>query len=150
MFDHKISKFFSNNLVNRKTLYSWNNFSSSFYVIRVGVSQELALFPILSTLYLSLIFHILENHLKNLKIPVSFLSFVDDGLFISQNKSLSISNTNLFYSYNVILNHLTKFGLVLEHNKTKVFYFSRSHKVFIPPPLDLFSLDGPHLLPKTT
>jgi len=43
--------------------------------------------PILFTLYLSPIFHIFEKKTKNLKITVSFLSFIDDGLFISQEKS---------------------------------------------------------------
>jgi len=70
-FDYKVSKFFSNYLVNRKTKYLWNNFSSPFYNIDTGVGQGLAL------------------------SPISFLSFIDDGLFISQNKSLSISNINL-------------------------------------------------------
>ena len=32
---------------------------------------------------LSLFLYILENHLKNLKIPVSIIFFVDNGLFIS-------------------------------------------------------------------
>ena len=38
----------------------------------------------------------------------------------------------------------------MEHNKTKVFHFSRSHGAFIPPLLDLSSLGGPYLLLKTT
>jgi len=66
-FDQKVSTFFSNYLVNRKTKYLWNNFSPPLCNIDVGIGQELALSPILSTLYLSLIFHILENHLKILK-----------------------------------------------------------------------------------
>ena len=143
-------KFFSNYLVNIKTKYSWNNFSSPFYNIDIEVGQGLALSLILSALYLSPIFYILENCLKNLKIPISFLSFVNDGLFISQNKSISVSNANLFCSYNVILSLLTKFDLVIKYNKTKVFHFSRSHKVFNPPPLDLSPLGRLHLLPKTT
>jgi len=49
-FDQKISIFFSNYLVNRKTKYLWNNFSSSLCNVDVGVSQGLALFPILSAL----------------------------------------------------------------------------------------------------
>ena len=142
-------KFFSNYLVNGKTKYSWNDFSSLFYNIDVGVGQGSALSLILSALYLSPIFHILENCLKNLKIPIPFLSFIDDRLFISQNKSISVSNTNLFYSYNVISSLLTKFGLIMEYNKIKVFHFSKSYRAFNPPPLDLFSLGGLRLLPKT-
>jgi len=65
-------------------------FLFSILYIDVGVGQGLALSPILFALYLSSIFHILENHLKNLKISISFLSFIDDRLFISQNKSISV------------------------------------------------------------
>ena len=142
-------KFFSNYLVDRKTKYLWNNFSSPFYNIDIGVGQGSALSPILFALYLSSIFYILENYLKNLKIPISFLSFVNDGLFISQNKSISVSNVNLFYSYNVISSLLTKFSLVMEHNKTNVFYFSKLHGAFNSPPLDLFPLGELYLLLKT-
>ena len=51
--------------------------------------------------------------------------------------SLLISNSCLFYSYNVITNLLDKFSLIVEHSKSKVFHFSRLHGLFNPPPLDL-------------
>ena len=51
--------------------------------VNVRVGQRSALSPILSTLYLSPLLYILENWLKNLKIPISILSFVDNGLFIA-------------------------------------------------------------------
>jgi len=41
-------------------------------------------------------------------------------------------------------------GLVVEHRKTDIFHFSRSHRVFNPPPLDLSVLGGPILLSKET
>ena len=145
-FDHKILTLFSNYLVNRKTKYLWNSFSSPLCNVGVGVDQESALSLILSVLYLSPIFHILE---KILKIPISILSFVDDGPFISQNKSFSVFNMNLFYSYNII-STLIKFRLVMEHGKTEVFHFSRRHRVFNSPPLDLTPLDGFILFSKTT
>jgi len=110
----------------------------------------LALLPILSALYLSPIFYILKNHLKNLKIPISIPSFVDDGLFIAQYKSISISNMNLYCSYNVISTLLMRFGLVVEYGKTEGFYFSRLYGAFNPPPLDLTLLGGSTLLSKTT
>jgi len=50
--------------------------------VNVGVGQGSALSPILSTLYLSPFLYILENRFKNLKIPTSILSFIDDSLFI--------------------------------------------------------------------
>jgi len=149
-FDPKVSIFFRNHLVGRKTKYLWNNFSSPFCNVDISVKQDLALSPILSALYLSLIFHILEKHLKNLKIPISFLSFVDDSLFISQHKSIQVLNANLFYSYNIVSTLLTKFSLVVKHGKSEVFHFSRSHGNFNPPPLDLSPLRDPTLLPKNT
>jgi len=92
--------------------------------VDVGVGQGLALSSILSALYILPVFHIFKKHLKILKIPVSILSFVDNGLFIVQNKSLTVSNSILFCSYNIVSSILGKFGLVLEYGKTEVFYFS--------------------------
>ena len=148
-FNFKVSNFFKNYLVGRKTKYLWNSISSPYCNVDISASQRLALSPILSALYLSLIFYILENHLKNLKISILLLSCIDNGLFITQHKSISISNANLFCSYNVISFLLTRFGLVIEHSKTEVFYFSRLHGIFNSPPLDLTVLEGPILLPKT-
>ena len=88
--------------------------------------------------------------LKNLENTHLYLSFVNNGLFISQNKSISHSNANLFDSYNVISSLLMRCGLVVEHEKTNVFHFSRSQGVFNPSPLDLSVLGGPILLPKNT
>ena len=148
--DQKVLAFFKNYLVGRKTKYLWNRFLSPFCNINIGVGQDSALSSILSALYFSPIFHILEKQLKILKIPISIISFVDDGLFISQNKSISLLNANLFCSYNVISSLFMKFGLVMEYKKTEVFYFSRLHGVFNPHPLDLTPIRGPVLLHKTT
>ena len=43
---------------------------------------------------------------------------------------------------------LSKFGLIIEHSKTDVFHFSRAHRAFNPPPLDLSPINSPVLLPK--
>jgi len=143
--DQKISMFFKNYLIGRKTKYLWNNFISPFFNVNIGVGQESALSPILSALY---VFHSFENCLKILKIPIFIISFVDDGLFISQNKSILYSNANLFYCYNIILSLLMKCDLVVEHGKTDIFHFSRSHGLFNLPPLNLSSLGGLVLLLK--
>jgi len=142
--------FFKNYLIGRKTKYLWNKFISPPFNINVGVRQGSALSPILSTLYLSPVFLSLENHLKILKIPIFIIFFVDNSIFISQNKYISHSNANLFCCYNIILFLLTKYGLVVEYGKTDIFYFSRSHRVFNPPPLDLSSFRTSVLLPKET
>jgi len=66
-FNLRVSHFFGNYLVGRKTKYFWNNFSSSYFDINISVRQDFALSP---TFYLSLIFHVFEKRLKRLKIPV--------------------------------------------------------------------------------
>ena len=124
-FNIKVSNFFKNYLIGRKITYLWNNFSSPLHNIDIGVGQGSVLSPILLALYFSSIFYILDKQLKNLKIPVSILSFVDNGLFISQKKSIHTLNTNIFCSYNIVSNILTKFSLIVKHGKTEVFHFSR-------------------------
>jgi len=126
----------------------WNDFSSPVFDINVRVGQGSALSPILSSLYLSLFLYILEKRLKILKIPVSILFFVDNGLIITQNNSFDISNSHLSCSYNVLSKLLNSFSLIIEHSKTEIFHFSRSQGIFNPPPLDLSPLGGPILRPK--
>jgi len=149
-FNQCISSFFTDYLVNRKTNYSWTSFSSPTFNINVRVGQGSALSPILSALYLSSFIYILENQLKNLKIPTSFISFMDDDLFISQSNSIDISISRLYCSYNILTNLLEKFGLVVKHSKTEIFHFNRFHGIFNPPPLDLSPLGGNALLPSNT
>ena len=144
-FNNHIISFFANYLMDRKMNYFWNNFTSPIFNVNVGVGQGSVLSFILSALYLSLFFYILEKYLKNLNIPIFIISFVDDRLFISQSKSLHTSNCHLFYSYNIIIKLLEKFDLIVEHSKTDIFHFNRSHGVFDPPPLDLSSIRGPIL-----
>jgi len=146
--DLKVTSFFVDYLVRRKTNYVWNKISSPTYEVNIGVGQGSALSPILLALYLSLFLYILENHLKNLNIPVSLISFIDDGLIISQNKLINILNSQLFYSYNVLTRLLDKFRLIIEHMKTETFHFNRLHGMFNPPPLDLSFIGGPILHPK--
>ena len=89
----KVSKFFVNYLVQRKTNYAWNNMQSPDFEVNIGVGQESVLSPILLALYLTPFLHILEKCSKDLKIPISMLSFVDNGLIIAQNSSILILNS---------------------------------------------------------
>jgi len=141
-FDNHIISFFANYLMDRKTNYFWNNFMFPVFNINVGVGQGSVLSLILSALYLLPFIYILENCLKNLKIPISIISFINDGLFIFQSNSFDISNSHLFCSYNILTSLLKKFGLVVEHSKTEIFHFNRLHKAFNPPPLDFTPLGG--------
>ena len=113
------------------------------FEVNVGVGQR-------SALYLSSFLYILENRLKNLNIPISIISFMDNGLFISQNKLLDISNSCLFCSYNIMTKLLNKFSLIVEHSKTEVFYFNRLHGFFDSLPLDLLSIRDSVLVPKNS
>ena len=140
--DNQVINFFANYLVGRKTNYFWNNFTSPLFDVNVGVGQESALSLILSALYLLLFLYILEKCLKHLKIPVFFISFIDNGLFNSQSNTLHISNCCLFCSYNVMTILLKRFSLVVEHSKTEVFYFNRFQGSFNSLPLDLSPIGG--------
>ena len=101
----------------------FDNYTLIFNV-NIGVGQGFAFLSILSALYFLPFIYILENCLKNLKIPVSIISFIDNGLFIFQNNSFDISNSCPYY---ILTNLLEKFGLVVKHSKTENFYFNRSH-----------------------
>ena len=114
------------------------------------MGQGSALSPILLAIYLASFLYILENHLKILKISIFILSFVDDGLLVTQSKFFSISNSLLFYSYKIILSLLSRFDLIVEHSKTEVFHFTRSHGSFNLLPLNFSSIGGPTLYPKET
>jgi len=130
-FDFKIFLFFQDDLVDRKTMYPWNSFSSSLFNVNISVRQSSVLSPILSALCLSPIFHIFEKRLKNLKNLISIISFINNGLFVSQDKSFVVSNSHLFCSYNIMSSLLKQFGLVIKYRKTEVFHFSISHRVLI-------------------
>jgi len=73
-----VVNFFADYLVSKKTNYTWNNLSSPTFEVNVEVGQRSALSPILLALYLFPFLYILENCLKNLNIPISIISFVDD------------------------------------------------------------------------
>ena len=116
----------------------------------ISMQEQDKVQSILSAIYLLSFLHILEKQLKNLKIPISFLLFFDDGLLVIQSKSFQLSNFYLFCSYNVTLNLLLDFGLIIEQSKTEIFHFSRSIGLFNPSPLNLLSISGPILCPKET
>jgi len=148
-FDNRISQFFFNYLVNKHTQYVWNHFTSPVFNIDVGVGQDFALSLILSALYVASLFHIFQKRIINFSIPVSLLSFIDDSLFVSQEKSWEKSNNTLLSSYSVISSLSNDFGLAIEHNKSEVFHFSRATKENNPLLLDLRLAGGPTLKPKS-
>jgi len=81
-----IINFFSSYHSNRLMLYAWNGFESPTFITSVRVGQGSALSPILSAIYMSPIIKTFKKRIKDLKEKIlsDILSFVDDGLFISQ------------------------------------------------------------------
>ena len=127
-----------------------NNFVSLLFDVNVNVEQESTLSLILSSLYISLIFHIFEKRTKNLisNIYISFLSFVDNDPFISQKKPFKKLNTLLYCSYNIITSLFNQFSLIIKHRKLEIFYFSRLQRNFDPLSFDLSIIGGPILWSK--
>ena len=153
-FDNRIMRFFANYVSDRHTNYRWNNDTSSSFPCSVGVGQESALSPILSALYLSPLLKIFQKRKTNTettnkkeKIMTDILLFVDDGLLISQEKSLQISHVHLSSSYRIISQIFDAAGLVVEHSKTELFHFTRQH-LYSSPSLDLTPTGGHILQPK--
>jgi len=113
------------------------------------VGQGLALSFIISAIYLAPIIKTFKKRIKNLnkEIPTDVLSFVDNGLLISQEKSYSLSLSFLLCSYNIMSKLLMDTGLVMEHSKSEYFHFTRS--CYPPnPSIDISSVGGPILYPK--
>jgi hypothetical protein len=122
-FPEKVVQFFSLYLVERETSYRRGEFSSLKLRADVGVGQGSALSPVESALYFAPMLAIFNQHAAHLGVTV--LSYVDDGTLIFQSKSWETNLCILKEAYSIMFNLFTEFGLVLEHDKSKLFYFSR-------------------------
>jgi len=140
--------FFSNYLVGRSTQCSWNSFFSGACDADVGVEQGSALSPIPSILYITSLICIFEYKAQALSLDTSILSFVDDGLLISQGKTYNKTLPELYSSYRVVTDLIVTCGLVMEYDKSEIFHFSRVHNNSNPE-LDLSVIGAPTLKPKT-
>ena len=148
-FNTNVVGFFNSYHSNQSTTYTWNNFSLLVFNTNVRVDQGSTLFPILSALYLVPIIKTFKKRIKNLKenILTDILSFVNNGLLISQEKSYSLSSSFLLCSYNIMFKILIDTGPVMEHSKTKLFHFMRAQ--YLPnPSINLSSVGGPIISPK--
>jgi len=83
---------------------------SPFFKDNIGIGQRFILSLILSALCIA---HIFEKRLTNILPPISvpILLFVNDRLFVPQEKSYKKSNVNLFCS-NSMISYLFKLSLV--------------------------------------
>jgi hypothetical protein len=67
---------------------------------------------------------------------VDIMSYVDDGTIMTQNARLEDNLPALAKAYGWIVRAFTALGLVLEHDKSEAFHFSRA-RGFCPLPIDL-------------
>jgi len=72
---------------------------------------------------------------------------VDNSLLISQEKSYELSSAFLLSSYNMISIIFSDVGLIMEHNKSEVFHFTRACNL-LNSPINLTSVGEPILYPK--
>jgi hypothetical protein len=122
-FPDHVWKFFTSYLVRRGTRYLWNSFSSDRRSADVGMGQGSALSPVLSALYLAPVIKLFESQVAHLNCNV--LSYVDDGTLIVQAKDWGSNLNCLREVYRIVFNLFEHFGLVLEHDKSKLFHFTR-------------------------
>jgi hypothetical protein len=128
-FATQVVNFFKSYLVGRSTRYSWDLGLSPKFKADVGVGQGSALSPILSALYLAPLLWQFQ-----LDAPeASLMSYVDDGTIIVQSHSWTENLANLKSAYSVVFKLMEALGLVLEHDKSEAFHFSRKDRDDDPP-----------------
>ena len=147
-FVNYIIDFFSDYFIDRSTQYSWNFFFSGACDADVDMEQGSALFPILSALYIAPLICICEHRAQAFNLDTCILSFVNNGLLISQGKTYNKTLPELYSSYRVVTDLMVMFGLVMEHDKSEIFHFSRVHND-LNPELDLLAIGAFTLKPKT-
>ncbi|KAJ3560736.1 hypothetical protein NP233_g10643 [Leucocoprinus birnbaumii] len=145
-FPALIADFFSDYLVGRSTQFLWNSFLSYACDANVGMGQGSTLSPILSALYIVPLMFIFDHQALAAKLDTSLLSFVDDRLIISQG-SYDVTLPRLKAAYRIMSMLMPAFGLVMEHDKSKIFHFSCVH-LDSNPDLDLTNLGANYLIPK--
>jgi len=110
--------------------------------------QGSALSPILSVLYITPLLYLFKCRAQALNLDTSTLSYVDDSLLVSQGRIYNKTLPELTSSYSIVSDLMVSFDLVMEHDKSEIFHFSRVHNDSNPK-LDLSAIGAPILKPKT-
>ncbi|CAA7263213.1 unnamed protein product [Cyclocybe aegerita] len=129
-FSPVLVEFFASYLVGCSTVYCWNTFQSDSRSADVGVRQGSALSPVISGLFIAPVMKLF--YIKAAPLNMTLLSFVDDGTILAQSKQLDDNNVGLRKAYKIIYLLFVAFALVLEHDKTELFHFSRRRDAYNP------------------
>ncbi|CAA7270641.1 unnamed protein product [Cyclocybe aegerita] len=129
-FSPVLVEFFASYLVGWSTVYCWNTFQSDSRSADVGVGQGSALSPVISGLFIAPVMKLF--YIKAVPLNMMLLSFVDDGTILAQSKQLDDNNVGLRKAYKIIYLLFVAFALVLEHDKTELFHFSRRRDAYNP------------------
>ncbi|CAA7271389.1 unnamed protein product [Cyclocybe aegerita] len=129
-FSPVLVEFFASYLVGCSTVYCWNTFQSDSRSADVGVGQGSTLSPVISGLFIAPVMKLF--YIKAAPLNTTLLSFVDDGTILAQSKQLDDNNVGLRKAYKIIYLLFVAFTLVLEHDKTELFHFSRRRDAYNP------------------
>jgi len=130
-FPPVLGDFFRSYLTGRKTMYKWDDSVSGLFAADIGVGQGSGLSPVLSGLYIGPVMKLFS--FEPISKEVQLLSYVDDSTVLTQSTHLVQNLPKLTAAYGVIFRLLMALGLVLEHDKSEVFHFSRSRGESHPP-----------------
>ena len=128
-FATQVCNFFADYLVGHLMRYTWKGELSPPFETSMGVGQGSTLSPILSALYLAPI--LWQASLGVLE--AALMSYVDDSTIIVQSKTWDANLTKLRSTYSVVFELTQALSLVLEHDKSEVFHFSRKSGDANPP-----------------
>ncbi|CAA7264635.1 unnamed protein product [Cyclocybe aegerita] len=117
-------------VLRKHKVYCWNAFQSDSRSADVGVGQGSALSPVISGLFIAPVMKLF--YIKAALLNMMLLSFVDDGTILAQSKQLDDNNVGLRKAYKIIYLLFVAFALVLEHDKTELFHFSRRRDAYNP------------------
>ncbi|RXW14702.1 hypothetical protein EST38_g11150 [Candolleomyces aberdarensis] len=112
-FHSKVTKFFGSYLVDRFTSYAWNCNTSDPRRADVG------LVPVVKIC-----------RIRSVGLACILISYVDDGDIIVQSPEVATNCVMLCHAYGIVFDLFTGSGLALEHNKTKLFHFTRARTGF--------------------
>jgi hypothetical protein len=129
-----VGNFFRSYLVGRLTTYKWDNFTSGTFPSDVGVGKGSALSPVLSALCLAPVLKLFGRSVVGRWVDL--MSYVNDSTFIVSSWKVEDNLLLLKEVYGFVHNAFSSLGLVLEHDKSEVFHFSRAQR-FSNPAIDL-------------